>query len=118
MSDRDRATETSQVSRRVTICNKRGLHARAAARFVKLADSFDAMTSKRTYRDAMTVDKAMEQIREGLGTQFDEKVGRVFLESDVHHLWEIMQGGPALSGNFEKNAFAEYGVAAVGTLIK
>jgi phosphocarrier protein len=26
----------------VTICNKRGLHARAAAKFVKLADSFDA----------------------------------------------------------------------------
>src|SRR6185437_13864387 len=28
--------------RRVTICNERGLHARAAARFVKLADQFDA----------------------------------------------------------------------------
>jgi phosphocarrier protein len=26
----------------VTICNKRGLHARAAARFVKLADHYDA----------------------------------------------------------------------------
>ncbi len=26
----------------VTICNKRGLHARAAARFVKLAGTFDA----------------------------------------------------------------------------
>ena len=31
-----------QVSRRVVIANVRGLHARAAARFVKLADSFDA----------------------------------------------------------------------------
>ncbi len=30
------------VRRMVTICNKRGLHARAAAKFVKLADSFDA----------------------------------------------------------------------------
>jgi phosphocarrier protein HPr len=30
------------VTRIVTICNKRGLHARAAARFVKLADQFDA----------------------------------------------------------------------------
>jgi phosphocarrier protein HPr len=28
--------------RTVTICNRRGLHARAAARFVKLADQFDA----------------------------------------------------------------------------
>ena len=30
------------AQRTVTICNKRGLHARAAARFVKLADQFDA----------------------------------------------------------------------------
>jgi phosphocarrier protein len=30
------------VRRVVTICNRRGLHARAAARFVKLADQFDA----------------------------------------------------------------------------
>jgi phosphocarrier protein HPr len=30
------------LSRMVTICNRRGLHARAAARFVKLADQFDA----------------------------------------------------------------------------
>jgi phosphocarrier protein HPr len=30
------------VRRTVTICNKRGLHARAAARFVKLAWQFDA----------------------------------------------------------------------------
>jgi phosphocarrier protein len=30
------------VRRTVTICNRRGLHARAAARFVKLAWQFDA----------------------------------------------------------------------------
>jgi len=30
------------IRRTVTICNKRGLHARAAARFVKLAWQFDA----------------------------------------------------------------------------
>ncbi|MEO3427651.1 HPr family phosphocarrier protein [Pelagibius sp. CAU 1746] len=28
--------------RRLTICNQKGLHARAAAKFVKLAESFDA----------------------------------------------------------------------------
>ncbi len=30
------------VQRRLTICNQKGLHARAAAKFVKLAESFDA----------------------------------------------------------------------------
>jgi len=29
-------------AREVIICNKRGLHARAAAKFVKLAETFDA----------------------------------------------------------------------------
>jgi HD-GYP domain-containing protein (c-di-GMP phosphodiesterase class II) len=88
-------------------------------KIVGLADSFDAMTSKRIYRDAMTVDKALEQIREGLGTQFDEKVGLVFLNSDVHRLWEIMQGGPASVGTYEDDRFAaEYGAAAVGALIR
>ena len=32
----------AELRRVVMICNRRGLHARAAARFVKLADQFDA----------------------------------------------------------------------------
>ena len=36
------AASDASVSRRVTIVNGRGLHARAAAKFVKLAGSFDA----------------------------------------------------------------------------
>jgi phosphocarrier protein HPr len=31
-----------KVQRTVTICNERGLHARASAKFVKLASTFDA----------------------------------------------------------------------------
>jgi phosphocarrier protein HPr len=34
--------DRAEFRRVVTICNRRGLHARAAARFVKLADQFDA----------------------------------------------------------------------------
>ena len=37
--------EDGVVRRTVTIVNRRGLHARAAARFVKTADSFDAAVS-------------------------------------------------------------------------
>lgn len=36
------AAAPDQVHRSVTICNQRGLHARAAARFVKLAFEYDA----------------------------------------------------------------------------
>ena len=40
MSDADRGP--AAVRRTVTVCNQRGLHARAAARFAKLAETFDA----------------------------------------------------------------------------
>jgi HD-GYP domain-containing protein (c-di-GMP phosphodiesterase class II) len=85
-------------------------------KIIGLADSFDAMTSKRTYRDAMTVEQALEEIERGLGTQFDEKIGRVFLDSDVYELWDIIRDGfNEFSGS---STSEEYGTAAVGTLIR
>jgi phosphocarrier protein len=42
------------VTRTVEICNERGLHARASAKFVKLASSFDAEVH--VSRDGQTVD--------------------------------------------------------------
>ena len=84
-------------------------------KIVGLADSFDAMTSKRTYRDAMTVEQALAEIEKELGRQFDEKVGRVFLDSDVSLLWDIIQNGfSEIYGSDD----VEYGAAAVGTLIR
>ncbi len=85
-------------------------------KIVGLADSFDAMTSKRTYRDAMTVEQALAEIEKELGTQFDEKVGRVFLDSDVRLLWDIIQNG--FSEIYRSSDSVEYGTAAVGTLIR
>lgn len=42
------------VSRTVGVCNQRGLHARASAKFVKLASSFESEV--RVTRDGVTVD--------------------------------------------------------------
>ncbi|HVI31828.1 HPr family phosphocarrier protein [Phenylobacterium sp.] len=42
------------ASRTVEICNKRGLHARASAKFVKTAAAFDAEV--RVTKDGQTVD--------------------------------------------------------------
>lgn len=36
------ATAAAAARRVVTVCNQKGLHARAAAKFVKLAETFDA----------------------------------------------------------------------------
>ena len=37
---KDAANRERVLERRVRVCNQRGLHARAAAKFVRLADSF------------------------------------------------------------------------------
>ncbi|MHC4602859.1 MAG: HD domain-containing phosphohydrolase, partial [Planctomycetota bacterium] len=85
-------------------------------KIVGLADSFDAMTSKRTYRSALTVEQALAEIEEGLDTQFDEKVGRVFINSDVYQLWDIVRD--SFGEIYGKSSAVEYGTAAVGTLIR
>jgi phosphocarrier protein HPr len=58
-------------TRRVTICNARGLHARAAAKFVETAQRFDAVV--RVSRDGETVsaDSIMEllMLAAGKGSQ-------------------------------------------------
>ena len=89
------------------------------SKIVGLADSFDAITSKRTYRDARTIEQAIKEIEKGLGTQFDEKIGRIFINSDIYLLWDIiMQNSPDYIGIYGRNNLEEYGAAAVGTLIR
>jgi len=85
-------------------------------KIVQLADSFDAMTSKRTYRDAMSVEHALEEVRKGLGTQFDERIGRLFLECDIGRLWELIQDGE--SEGYDAAHLVDYGTDAVGTLLR
>lgn len=41
------------------------------ARIISVADAYDAMTSNRSYRDALSQEKVKEQIINGKGTQFD-----------------------------------------------
>ncbi|HEX9822898.1 MAG TPA: HD-GYP domain-containing protein [Actinomycetota bacterium] len=61
----------------------RGLRAEEiplAARIFAVADAFDAMTNDRPYRRALPRERALEEIVEGSGTQFDPEVVRVFLD--------------------------------------
>jgi putative nucleotidyltransferase with HDIG domain len=48
------------------------------ARIVAVADAFDAMTTDRPYRKGITPWKAMEEIENEMGTQFDPKVVEAF----------------------------------------
>ena len=50
------------------------------ARIAAVADTFDAMTSKRTYRDALPIDVVKAEIEKCSGTQFDPRIAKVFLD--------------------------------------
>jgi response regulator RpfG family c-di-GMP phosphodiesterase len=49
------------------------------ARIVAVADVYDALTSKRVYKEAMCHDDAVEIIKSGKGSHFDPKVVNAFL---------------------------------------
>ena len=50
------------------------------ARIFSVADSFDAMTSDRPYRDSIGIERALGEIRGGAGTQFDPDIVDAFVE--------------------------------------
>jgi putative nucleotidyltransferase with HDIG domain len=57
-------------------------------RIVSVADAFDAMTSKRPYRDALLPERALEELRLQRGIQWDPVAVDGFFAAfpDVHHL--------------------------------
>jgi HD-GYP domain-containing protein (c-di-GMP phosphodiesterase class II) len=50
----------------------------AGARVFSVADAFDAMTSDRPYRKAISLDRACQEIADGAGSQFDPAVVEAF----------------------------------------
>ena len=64
-----------------------------------LADSFDAMTSDRPYRPALSLVEAINRIRDGISVQFDPRVTRAFLDvlqtevrGEAHEAPQILSG--------------------------
>ena len=49
------------------------------ARIIAVADAYDAMTSKRSYRDPIPQDKVREEIVKGIDTQFDPEFAKIML---------------------------------------
>ncbi len=50
-----------------------------SARIMALADVFDALVSKRCYKDALPFDKAFQIIEESAGSHFDPQLTKIFL---------------------------------------
>ncbi len=49
------------------------------ARIMAIADVYDALVSKRCYKESLSFEKAKEIMLEGMGTQFDPNLRRIFL---------------------------------------
>lgn len=64
----------------------RGAQIPIQARIISIADAFDAMTSDRTYRRALSVQEACEEIKHNAGELFDPIIARIFLDYVVHEL--------------------------------
>ena len=50
------------------------------ARMICVADSFDAMNSNRVYRNKLSVDYILDELKNNAGTQFDPKIADVLLK--------------------------------------
>ena len=68
------------------------------ARIMALADVFDALASRRYYKEPMSYDEAFELIRQELGHHFDPHLGRIFISLKP----EIIK----LYDSFEKTDYA------------
>ncbi len=67
-------------------------------RVICLADSFDAMTSDRCYREGLGLDTAIEEVKQSAGTHFDQKVVEALLSLDVYRLMEdLYSAAPPLA---------------------
>ena len=64
------------------------------ARIAAIADSFDAMTSKRVYRDSLPVETVISEFERCRGTQFDPYLTDVFLDilrNDYNSILDIQE---------------------------
>lgn len=50
------------------------------ARLLSICDTFDALTSKRVYRDKLEIESALNEINRVKGSQLDEKLCDTFIE--------------------------------------
>ena len=53
-----------------------------SARVMAVADVFDALVSRRSYKEPFSIEKALDIIREGSGNHFDPNVVKAFLDAE------------------------------------
>ena len=69
---------------------------KCSARILCIADSFDAMTTKRCYKDVIPKERALEILEEEAGKQFDPRLVPVFVRGMREG--RILMAGEAAGG--------------------
>lgn len=60
------------------------------ARIITIADAYEAMTSNRPYRDALSHEEAICELIKNSGTQFDPRIIDLFVKNGIQHpKWKI-----------------------------
>jgi len=75
-------------------CGLAGEDIPLSARIMAVADVFDALVSRRSYKDGFPFEKAMDIIREGSGSHFDPKIVDAFFraQDEVHRVMNTYMG--------------------------
>tara|TARA_R110000744_G_scaffold125730_6_gene231542 strand:+ start:26063 stop:26338 length:276 start_codon:yes stop_codon:yes gene_type:complete len=85
----------STSQRRVTICNNRGLHARAAAKFVELAQGYDAVIHVSRDGETVNADSIMEllMLAAGKGSEIGIEASGAEAAEVADALAELVEAG-------------------------
>lgn len=71
--------------------NLRGKEIPLFGRVIGLADAFDAMSSNRTYRQALDHKQVINEIKRCAGSQFDPELAQIFVNLDFTPFYELIQ---------------------------
>lgn len=77
-----------------------------SARIVCVADSYDAMKSRRIYRNALPNEEIRRELLDNCGTQFDPQISRMFVDMLDNGMVVIDEDNPAAQG-YRDNAAIE-----------
>ena len=90
------------------------------ARIIAVADAYDAMTSTRSYRDAIPQQLVREEIVKNSGTQFDPQVAKIMqhiIDLDTEYVMKERTTVQELSGNSELSCSEYRGEISEGILL-
>ena len=90
------------------------------ARIIAVADAYDAMTSNRSYRNAIPQHIVREEIVKGMGTQFDPEFGKAMIhmiDVDTEYRMQEIISGASLTPTTSLRCDSIYHDCAEGILI-